>query len=138
MANLAASAVSVAVAGKLNVAGLTALASGGVHDDPAQGVSFPFVWFEVFGEHDVRGFGTGALPELELRVHAFSKYEGAKEVQAIIDKVIELLKDQALTVAGWTHCGHVFYNRTVLLTDEAINGVKCREMVAMFRIYVEA
>ena len=134
--SLAASPVAVAVAGLLNVSSLTTLAS--LTDDPAQGSTFPFVWPEVFDESDIRGFGTGALSEIELRVHVFSQYEGAKEAQAIASQVITLLKDQSLTVTGWTQCGRIFYDRTVALTDEAINGIKCRELVVFFRIYVES
>ena len=134
---LALSPVSAAIYTALNVAGVTALAPGGVHGDVPQPAVFPFVWFEV-QERDVRGFGTGSLPEVALRVHAFSTYEGPYEAQTIIAKVIELLKDQALTVAGYAQCGLVFYDETVALPDEAINGVKCYELVALFRIYVEA
>lgn len=136
MAFLALGPVSVAVFGLLNVAALTSLAPGGVTDDPQQGITFPFVWYEV-SEREQRGFGTRGLPEVELRVHVFSTYEGMKEAQTITAKVIELLRDQALTVTGYTHCGHVFYDETVLLPNEELNGVKVREIVSMFRIYVE-
>lgn len=129
--------MSVAVAGVLNVSSLTTLATGGIYDDLPQGTSFPCVWYEV-NERDVRGLGTGALPEVELRVHVFSQYEGMKEAQAIASQAITLLKDQALTVTGWTHCGHVFYDETVAFHNEHIQGVRVREMVAVFRIYVEA
>lgn len=137
MPYLALSPVSVAVYAALNVAGLTALAPGGVYADVPQPPVFPFVLFEV-QERDVRGFGTGSLPEVALRVHAFSTYEGPYEAQTIIAKVIELLKDVALTVTGYAQCGRVFYDETVALPNEEINGVKCYELVAQFRIYVEA
>jgi len=136
MAYLSLGPVSVAVATVLNVAGLTALATGGVHDDAAQGTVFPFVWYEV-DEEDARGFGAGGLPQVNLRVHTFSRYEGASEAQSINQKVIELLRDQSLTVTGYTHAGKVFYDRTVPLAEELINGVRVRELVSMFRIFVE-
>ncbi len=136
MTYLALSPVSIAVAGVLNVAGLTALATGGVFEDVAQASAFPFVFYEV-QERAAGGFGTVGLPEIALRVHAFSAYEGAKEVQAIIQKVIELLRNVALTITGYTHCGRVFYDDTVALPNELVNGVKCYELVASFRIYAE-
>lgn len=136
MAYLALGAVSVAVYGVLNVAGLTALAPGGITDDPAQSTAFPFVWYEV-REREARGFGTVGLPEVQLRVHVFSKYEGMKEAQAAVAKAIELLRDQALSVTGYRQAGLVFYDETVLLPNEEINGIKCHELVAQFRIYVE-
>ena len=136
-ASLALGPVSIAVYGRLNVAGLTALVSTRIYDGVPQGVAFPFVFYEL-QERDLRGFGTGGLPEVRLRVHAYSTYEGSSEAEAIIAAAIGLLKDQSLTVTGYAHCGQVFYDETVLLADEAINGVACRELVASFRIYVEA
>ena len=58
--------------------------------------------------------------------------------QRIVAKAIELLKDQALTVVGYTQAGRVFFDEIVALPYEAINGVKCHELVASFRIYLEA
>lgn len=136
MAYLSLDPVSVAVYGKLNVAGLTALVStGGISDDVTQARNFPYVWYELFEARDVRGFGTGGLPEVQLRVHAYGK--DLVGLQAIVQKCIELLKDQALTVTGYSHCGHVFYDETSPPLDELINGVKVWEIVALFRIYVE-
>lgn len=133
---LALSPVSAAVYTALNVAALIALAPGGVTDDPAQGGTFPFVWIEL-SERDTRGFGTKGLPEVSLRVHTFSTYQGAKEAQDINAKVIQLLRDQPLAVSGYTQCGLVFYDETVMLANEELNGVKVRELVSLFRIYVE-
>ena len=136
MADLALDPVSAAVYSALNVASLTALALGGITDDAAQGSTYPFVWYEV-EERDLRGFGTGGLPEVRLRVHTFSRYEGMKEAQAVNQQVIALLKDTVLQVLGYAMCGHVFYDETVTLSDEEINGVKVKELVSAFRIYVE-
>src|SRR5690606_20890477 len=97
---------------------------------------FPFIWFEV-RERERRGFGGGGLPEVELRVHVFSTYAGQKESQQILDRVITLLKDQALSISGYSHAGNVFYDETVSFPDEEVNGVKSRETVALFRIYAE-
>ena len=136
MATLALSPVSVAVYGALHVAGLTALATGGIYDDVPQAPTFPFVWYEV-SERDQRGFGTGGLPEVTLRVHAFSTYAGAAQVQSLIAKVVELPKDVSLTVTGYRACGSVFYDETSEIFDELLNGVKVKEQVAHFRIFVE-
>lgn len=136
MAYLSLSPVSVALYSALNVAGMTALATGGIYDDVPQAVTFPFVFYEV-QERDVRGFGTGGLPEVTLRVHAFSQSTTMAAAQSIIAKAIELLRDQALTVTGYTQAGRVFYDETVPLSDQIVNGVKCHELVASFRIYLE-
>jgi hypothetical protein len=136
MAYLSLSPVSVGVYAALNVAGLTALVQTRIYDDVPQAPTYPFVWYEV-SERDVRGFGTGGLPEVELRVHTFSKYAGMKEAQAINQKVIELLRDQLVTVSGYTQAGRVFYDETLTFADELINGEKVQELVSQFRIYVE-
>lgn len=139
MPYLALSPVAAAVYGALNVSALTTLVTAGVsvYDDVPQGATFPFVLVEV-REREMRGFGTGSLPEVELRAHAYSTFAGKAEAQSIAAKVVELLKDQALSVSGYTQCGRVFYDETVDVGDSEINGVKCHELVAMFRIYVEA
>jgi hypothetical protein len=134
MAKSLLSPASVAVYAALNVASLQALAPGGIYDDVPQAPTYPFVWYEV-RERDVRGFGTGALPEVELRVHAFSTYQGMREAQLIVDKVIELLRDASLSMTGYEQAGRVFYDDTVALTDEDVNGVKVKELVASFRIF---
>jgi len=134
MAYLALDAVSAAVYTLLNVASLTALATGGIADDTAQASAFPFVFYEV-SERERRGLGTGGLPEVELRVHGYGR--DVQGLQVLIQKVVLLLKDQPLTVAGYNQCGKVFYDETLTFHDELINGVKVHELVAMFRIFVE-
>ena len=129
--------VSVGVFTALNVSGLTALVSSRIYDDVPQAPTYPFVWYEASEPRDVRGMGTGGLPEVELRVHVFSTYQGTSEGQAITKKVIELLKDQALTVSGYAQAGRVFYDSTQVFADQIIQGVKVREFVAQFRVYVE-
>lgn len=134
---LALSPVSVAVYGLLNVAGLTALATGGVYDDVPQLPTFPFVCYDVIetSQHAMGG-GVG-VPEISLRVHVYSTYAGMQQAQGIAAKVIELLRDKAITVSGYRQAGRVFYDETIPFPDEMISGVKCKEIVSMFRIYVE-
>lgn len=136
-ASLSLGPVSVGVYTALNVSGLTALVSSRIYDDVPQNPTFPFVWYEADEARDVRGMGTGGLPEVELRVHVFSTYQGTAEGQAIAKKVIELLKDQALTVSGYAQAGRVFYDSTQVFADQIIQGVKVREFVVQFRVYVE-
>lgn len=140
MAYLSLTPVSAAVLTLLNVSGLTALVSSRIYDDVPQAPTFPFVLYEAQENRDIRGFGTVGFPEVQLRVHAFSSvddYNGMVQVQTIIQKVVELLRDQALTVTGYNHAGRIVYDETTLLPNEIIAGVKCRELVASFRIWVE-
>lgn len=140
MAYLSLSPVSAAVYVLLNVSGLTNLVSTRIYDDVPQKPTFPFVFYELQENRDLRGFGTVGLPEVQLRVHVFSStddYNGMGQAQEIVQKVIELLRDQALTVTGYNHAGRIVYDETTLLSNEIIAGVKCRELVASFRIWVE-
>ncbi len=134
----ALSPVSAGIYAALNVAGLTALATGGVGDDIAQGTGYPFVLFDV-SETAQGGFGTkpglGQLPEIGLRVHVFSKYEGMKEAQAVMDKVMQLLADPP-AVTGYSSWA-IFHDETINLGDQIIAGVKVKELCALFRLYVE-
>jgi hypothetical protein len=135
---LALSPVSAAVYGVLaGDATLSALVGGRIYDDVRQAPAYPYLWYAV-RERERRGFGGGTFPEVDVRLHAFSIYRGAKEAQDILNRCVTLLKDATLTVPGFQQAGHVVYDETVLLPDEDVNGVKVRELVALFRVWVEA
>lgn len=141
--------VSAGIYTVLNVAAVTALAPGGVGDDIAQrsvvpdatgnDTGYPFVLFEVH-EQVVGGFGTkpgtGQLPQIDLLVHVFSKFEGMSEAQGVMEKVIQLLKDPP-AVTGYSSWA-IFHNDTINLGDQIVAGVKVKELVARFRLFVEA
>ncbi len=131
--------VSAGVYAALNVVALTNLALGGVGDDIAQKTGYPFVLFEVH-ERAVGGLGTKPgvkqLPEIDLRVHVFSQYQGGKEAEGIIDKILQLLAD-APAVSGYSSWA-IFHDETISLGDQVVAGVKVREWVVMLRLYVEA
>ncbi len=135
----ALSPVSAGIFAALNVAGLTALAPGGVGDDIGQNTGYPYVLYEV-SERAMGGLGTkpghGQLPEIDLRVHVFSRYEGLKEAQAVMDKVMQLLADPP-AVTGYSSWA-IFHDETINLGDQVIAGVKTKEVVGLFRLYVEA
>lgn len=135
MAYLSLDPVSVGVFTALNVAALQALSTGGIFDDIPQEVSFPCVLYQVSEDRDLRGFGTGGLPEVRLRVHAYGL--DLVGLQAIVQKAIQLLRDVRLTVSGYTTCAGVFYDETLTFDDVLVNSVKVHELVAQFRIYVQ-
>lgn len=133
--------VSVAVFAALNVAGLTDIATGGVYDCVPQATTFPCVRFTVeSGPLEFSGLGTkpgsGQLSEIDLRVHVYDTYEGAKYRHQILDKVAELLRD-APTVSlhsSWS----IFFERTAEIENgDVIGGVRVSESVGFFRLYVE-
>ncbi len=138
-AYLSLSPVSAAVYTALNVAALTALAPGGVHDDIRQASLFPHVFFQVMEADQFGGFGTrpglGQLPEVRLDVHVFSKGIGMKEAQAVMAKVHELLVSPP-AVTGYSSWA-IFHDRTISFPDEELAGVKVKELVSQYRLYVE-
>lgn len=137
MAYLSLSPLSAALYAALNVASMQALVGSRIYDDIPRNPTYPLVWFEVQEPGDMRGFGTGGFPETSIRVHALTTYQGEKQGQAILAKAIELLRDVALTVSGYEQAGGVFYDETVVLRDQEIEGVKVQENVAIFRTYLK-
>jgi len=135
----ALSPVSDGIYTVLNVAALLALATGGVGDDIAQKTGYPFVLYEVH-ETAAGGFGTkpgtGQLPEIDLIVHVFSQYAGLSEAQSVMDKVLQLLAT-APAVTGYSSWA-IFHDETINLGDQIVAGLKVKELVARFRLFVEA
>lgn len=132
--------VSVAVYAALSVAGVTALVGTRIYDDVPQGVSFPFVLYEV---QETFSGGLGTKPgdtrgmwDIDLRVHVFSTYAGFKEAQAILAACVTALVSPVAVTGLTMHA--IFHDAAVPLGDEIINGVKCKELVQLGRIYVEA
>ncbi len=134
----ALSPVSVGVFTALNVSAVTTLATGGVGDDIAQGTGYPFVLYEVH-ETAAGGFGTKPglrqLPQIDLIVHVFSQYEGSSEAQAVMNAVIGALATPP-TVSGYGSWA-IFHDETINLGDQIVSGLKVKELVARFRLFVE-
>lgn len=123
----------------LNVAAVTALAPGGAGDDISQNTAYPFVLFELH-EKPIGGFGTrpgvsGQLPQIDLIVHVFSQYGGMRETQAVMDAVIGALATPP-PVVGYSSWA-IFHDETIDLGDQDVGGVKVKELIARFRLFVE-
>ena len=124
----------------LQDAALTALLSStGVVDDIPQDPSYPFLWVEVQEPQQWGGFGTkpgiGVLPEIGIRLHVYSQFQGMAEAYGILTRAITLLADPPAVVgfSSWA----IFHDTTITLPDEALNGVKVKEVVGVLRLYVE-
>src|ERR1700752_3658503 len=100
-------AVSAAVYTALNVPAVTALATGGVSDDPSQGTVFPFIWFEV-RMSNVGGLGSGELREVEVVVYSFTKGNGLRPTQQLDAQAQAQLTHQQLVISGYEHRWGVF------------------------------
>ncbi len=134
----ALSPVSAGMYTALNVAAVTTLAVGGVGDDIAQKTGFPFVLFEVH-ETALGGFGTKPgtrhLPQIDLLVHVFSQFQGMSEAQGVMDQCIGALATVP-TVSGYSSWA-IFHDDTINVGDAIVAGIKVKEIVARFRLFVE-
>lgn len=132
-------AVSLGVFAALNIPAVIALAPGGIGDDIAQGTGYPFVLYEVH-EKPVMHMGSqpgrsGQLPQIDLIAHVFSQYAGMSEAQAVMNQVIAALATPpALTgYSSWA----IFHDETINLGDQVVAGLKVKELVGKFRLFVE-
>ena len=129
--------VGEAIYAILQDATLQAAATGGVYGDVPEEPSYPFVWFELLGDEDIRGFGTGEIPEIELRVHANSLLQTASEAQNVCGYAEAVLRDATLTIDGYTQAGKVVYRNSVKLPNQTLFGVKTYEVVDIYTIWAE-
>jgi hypothetical protein len=137
MAGSALQPVSEAVFAQLQDATLLALTSGGWHGDLPRAPTYPCGYFEL-QEREMRGLGTGGLPEIELRTYVLDAAETSATAQQINQRVVMLLKDQALrSMPGYRQAGLVFYDESIPMGDVEVLGQKVKEIVSLFRIYVE-
>jgi hypothetical protein len=132
--------VSAAIYAALNVPAMQALAPGGVWAVTPQGAQFPSLLFVVSENQQLGGLGTkvgvGMLPEVGIRLHAFSAYAGFQESHAIIEKARELLADPP-AVAGY-NSWFIAWDDVIPIPDELMGGLRVSEVVANGRLYVEA
>lgn len=138
--------VSEALFALFQDATLQGLALGGVQTDVPEDPTYPFLWIEVIEQDQRGGFGTkpgvGALPEIGIRLHAYdiaTSLEGWPTCQRLLARAVALLSaTDALTITGYRVCGtEPFYDQTIPSPDSALNGVKVKELVALYRLYIE-
>jgi hypothetical protein len=79
---------------------LTALLGGArIYDDAPQAIAFPYI---TFGQSVVREASTSTelSDEHVFTIHAWSRAQGRRETQSILETVRTLLHDQSLTLAS--------------------------------------
>lgn len=110
---------------------------GRIGDSLPEDAPRPCALFVVASERDIRGFGTGGLPEVDLRTYVFSDIGSMSEAQSINQQIVALLKDATITVTGYAQCGTIVYRETTTFDDSLLNGVKVHEVVSTFTIWCE-
>ncbi len=129
--------VSEAIYGLLQDSTLQAALGGRLYDDVPQDVILPAALFVIATERDIRGFGTGGLPEIEFRTHVFSQAFNQAEAQGLNQQIVALLKDAAISPTGYAQCGRIVYRETIPIPESQLNGVKVHEIVSNFTVWVE-
>ncbi len=127
-------AVLTAVYTALNVAGMTALATGGVHNGLPATVSYPFVRIGDATETREDCMGQPGKDVL-VRVHVFNNARSDLTISSIVSKAVELLHYAALSVSGHTLVASQ-YQQAYPAGNENINGVEVRHHVAEFLVTV--
>lgn len=138
MAASALTPVAEAIYAALQTTAMDAALSGGWHGDVPPDYTLPFGWIEVFSERDLRGMGTGELPEIDVRLHVFSDVGSRQQAQEATRVMKAILRDATLTITGYTQAGHLTFRETVALQDESLNSVKVHELVSTFTVWCEA
>jgi hypothetical protein len=117
---------------------LQAAIGGRLFDELPENVPRPCVLIEVLSETDIRGLGQGDLPEVDLRVHVFSDLGSIVEAQELNRQVKAILKDAAITIAGYAQAGLIVYHQTIALPNQTLQGVLVHEIVSLFTVWAVA
>lgn len=134
----ASSPVLEAINGLLQDATLQAALGGRCGDSLPEDVARPCTLFSLASETDMRGLGTGNLPQCEIRIYTFSEIGSLTEAQAINQQIVSLLKDASITVTGFAQAGTIVYRSTNTFPDSLLNGLKVHEVVSSYTLWVEA
>lgn len=141
MSALVLAPISLGIYTALNVAAVTALASGPYDTEVPKVAAFPYVWF-IVREENARGLGRGGLRRISVRVHAAATGSAsltpAKQLQGILGAAVNALEDARLTLDGATQGGEVFYSDTTEPVLSEINRSSCWEAVANFYLFAES
>lgn len=130
----AAASVLAGVYTALNVAALTALAS--VYNNVPQRTSYPYVAIGFVSEERDDAMGMNGKTVL-VSVTVFSQAAGDLEALTIIDKVVQLLNYQSITVANHTLVSVQYgpgFDQTQ--SDQLVAGVRTRQQTGYFRVDV--
>lgn len=108
---------------------LQALLRGRVFDDVPQGEAFPYV---VIGEEESRPWdldcksGSATL----VTVHAFSRYQGSKEVKDIGAAIYDILHNCRMELDGFSAAVFAHEMQTTMLEGDGVT----RHLVTRFRV----
>jgi hypothetical protein len=128
-------ATAAAVYAALNVASMTAIATGGVYDFVPQGTAFPYIWIRLSSRSDDY-LGGHAGFQMRLAVHGFSAYEGGKEVREMMEEARQLLRHAIPSITGFTSL-LIEHEGTVERPYEEEDDIRVSHSIATFLVTVE-
>lgn len=126
---ISARAVLVGVYSALNVASMTAICTGGIHNGVPQSQTFPYLRTEAFGTPDDTMGRSG--DRIVVRLHIFTRGATDDVALQILSKSRELLEYQAVSVSGHVLAG-CKYEQSYQAGTENIGAVETRHLVAEF------
>jgi len=106
---------------------------------PEDPITYPMIWFEVSRPIDARGFGTGTLPQCDVRTHVFTQGGSLADAYTLNGAIVHALADAVVPVDGtrFTPAGTIISEAELTLADELVRGVPVHEIVSTFRVYVD-
>ena len=110
--------LQVAIKTKLDAtSGLTDLLSNGtdsIRDDIREDDGFPYISiYDLASNENDTQVGNGI--ETLISIHAYSRYDGMKEVKQIMDEVYGALHSKSLTISGDNHISTRFSSSNTFL-----------------------
>jgi hypothetical protein len=129
-------ALLVGLGALVNVAPVTSLATGGVHNDVPEQPTYPLVrvWARA---RPIGPMGGDSVWEADVEFWVLSRYGGDKEALAIATALTaRFANGQQLTVTGWRVIEFELQD-LYPAGDEEIGGVKVKQWVLPFRGQLE-
>lgn len=110
---------------------------GGCSSDEVENQEYPFVLMDNGHEkpwNTLGGRTVGNGRELIIRLHVFSRYKGDREALLILERLVELLDQETLTVSGYGTVLIEYFAGRVLV--EARDKLETRHIPAEFLVRV--
>ncbi len=110
---------------------------GGIASDEVENQEYPFVFIDNGHEmpwNTMGGTTAGHGRELMVRLHVYSRYKGDVEALEILERLVELLDHQTLTVSGYTTAIVEYHSSRILQEDR--DKLETRHIPAEFKVLV--
>ena len=131
--------VLAAVFTVINVASVTDVAVGGLHNDYPEAPTYP--WVRLSGRATPIGpIATDDIWECAVELTVIDQYRGDSRALGLVETIGGLLTPHVLSVSGWTDVFTALDDASGIypIAAEDLNGVPTREWVMPYRVLVTA